>query len=208
MRAALAIALVASLFAATARADDDDSDVRVRDIIDRVLASWGYRRAPTPGECCGHIEVDGGDDLVIIVEPLEAATRRQVAARGPRGSSDVMWWDESRPTRLARAFPLGRFTLHNPVAESVDFDIFRGKKLWRRVTVGAHADLMVDDLPEGVLRVRRVGGDVDGWVYVTPWPSRVMRSARHEVFDVPHGRYRLRGWHPRGGERSVVVVAN
>jgi hypothetical protein len=208
MRAALAIALVASLFAATARADDDDSDVRVRDIIDRVLASWGYHRAPTPGECCGHIEVDGGDDLVIVVEPLEAATRRQVAARGPRGISDVMWWDESRPQRLARAFPMGRFTLHNPIGDEQEYELWRGKKLWRRVAVGAHADLEVRELPEGILRVRRVGGDVDGWVYVTPWPSRVMHRERHATFNVPNGRYKLRGWHPRGGERSVVVVAN
>jgi len=207
MRALLfALALVC---ASTARADDvDDIDPQVRALLDRVLASYGYHRGPSPRDHWGRVEVDGRDDVVIIVEPIEGAARRELADSGAKGLPDVMWWDESRPTRLARAFPLGRFTLHNPVAESVDFDIFRGKKLWRRVTVGAHADLMVDDLPEGVLRVRRVGGDVDGWVYVTPWPSRVMHRERHATFNVPNGRYKLRGWHPRGGERSVVVVAN
>jgi len=57
------------------------------------------------------------------------------------------------------------------------------------------------------VRVRRVGGAVDGWIYVTPWPSRVLRRPGRETFDVPNGRYRLRGWHPRGGERSVIVTA-
>jgi hypothetical protein len=211
----VAFALATLLFASTVQAEsiskpdfDDDADVRIREIIDRVLASYGYRRAPSPRECCGHLEVDGSDDLVIVVEPIDGGTRKELAERGPKGSSDVMWWDESRSQRLARAYPMGRFTLHNPVGDTVDFEIYRGKKLWRRVSVGAHADLEVRELPEGILRVRRVGGDVDGWVYVTPWPSRVTHTARHETFNVPSGRYRLRGWHPHGGERSVVVVAN
>jgi hypothetical protein len=214
MRAALAFAVLL-VVAPHARAEsivkpdfDDDADVRVRELIDRVLATYGYSRAPSPGECCGHIDVDGGGDLLIIVEPIDGATRKTIAQRGPKGTSDVMWWDESRPQRIARAFPMGRFTLHNPVGDVQQFELWRGKKLWRRVEVGAHADLEVRDLPEGILRVRRVGGEVDGWVYVTPWPSRVMRTERHETFAVPNGRYRLHGWHPRGGERSVVVVAN
>jgi hypothetical protein len=36
----------------------------------------------------------------------------------------------------------------------------------------------------------------------------VLHAERRETFNVPFGRYRLRGWNPRGGERSVVVTAN
>ncbi|HEX8953806.1 MAG TPA: hypothetical protein VF945_18235, partial [Polyangia bacterium] len=153
-------------------------------------------------------DVDGGDGLVITVEPLDADARRLLARRGAFALPDVLWWDESRPERIARAFPLGRVALHNPVGASADFELWRGKRLWRRVTVEAHADCELRELPEGVVRVRRVGSSVDGWIYVTPWPSRVLGKAAHETFDVPAGRYRLHGWHPRGGERSVVVVAN
>ena len=38
---------------------------------------------------------------------------------------------------------------------------------------------------------------------------RLLMAAIHgETFAVPVGRYRLHGWHPRGGERTALVVAN
>jgi hypothetical protein len=212
MRLCLALALVC---ASVARADqiqprfDEDDDVRVRDIIDRVLAHYGYRRDATPENCCGHVDVDGGSGVVIIVEPLDGSVRRDIAKRGPMGNADVLWWDEESERRIARAFPMGRILLHNPIGDAQDFEIWRGKRLVRRVTVGAHADLEVRDLPEGILRVRRVGSVLDGWIYVTPWPSRVLRNqGRRESFAVPFGRYKLRGWHPSGGERAVIVTAS
>lgn len=205
--ARLAIALLLVL-SSTARADPLPpafDDPRVAELIARVLANIGYRRESAYG---GHIDVDGGDGLVIAVEPLDAEARRTLARRGPFALPDVLWWDEAAAERIARAVPNGRVALHNPVPAGADFEIWHGKKLWRRVTVEAHADFELRELPEGILRVRRVGGAVDGWIYVTPWPSRILRARTHETFNVPNGRYRLHGWHPHGGERSVIVVAN
>ena len=204
----VALALVLALVPSTGRADPLPpglDDPRVAELIARVLERIGYRHESAYG---GKIEVDGGDGLVIAVEPLDGEARRALARRGPFALPDVLWWDESRPERIARAVPRGRVALHNPVPASADFEIWQGKKLWRRVTVEAHADFELRDLPEGILRLRRVGGVVDGWIYVTPWPSRVLRAATHETFAVPVGRYRLHGWHPRGGERTALVVAN
>ena len=202
------LALAVVLLAATARADPPAQgldDPRVAELIARVLAHIGYRRESAYG---GHIEVDGSDGLVIAVEPLDADARRTLARHGPFALPDVLWWDEARPERLARAVPGGRVALHNPVPASADFEVWRGKKLWRRVRVEAHADAELGELPEGILRVRRVGGVADGWIYVTPWPSRVLRADKHESINVPAGRYRLHGWHPHGGERTVTVTAN
>ena len=41
-----------------------------------------------------------------------------------------------------------------------------------------------------------------------PEPAVFPVKTLEATFNVPNGRYKLRGWHPRGGERSVVVVAN
>jgi len=207
--ARLAIALLLLLLLASpARADPLPpafDDPRVAELIARVLANIGYRRESAYG---GHIDVDGGDGLVIAVEPLDAEARRTLARRGPFALPDVLWWDEAAPERIARAVPNGRVALHNPVPASADFEIWHGKKLWRRITVEAHADFELRELPEGILRVRRIGATVDGWIYVTPWPSRLLRAHTHETFNVPTGRYRLHGWHPRGGERTAYVTAN
>jgi len=211
MRAAFAIAFV--LWAATAHADIlqpsfDDDDPRVRELIEEVLAHFGVRVDEAPrGDCCGHVEVDGGSGVVLVVEPLDRQVRRALARRGSFGMADVLWWSEESEQRIARAYPMGRIALHNPIGDAQDFELWRGKRLIRRVTVGAHADLELRDLPEGIVRIRRVGSSLDGWIYVTPWPSRVLRKPGRETFDVPFGRYKLRGWHPSGGERSVIVTA-
>jgi hypothetical protein len=178
----------------------------VRDAIARVLEHIRYQAGAQP--LWGTIEVDGADDLVIVVEPIDAHQRESLGRVAVLERPEVLWWDESRPTRLARVRPHGRLALHNPVPEPQTFELFRGKRVLARVTAEAHADVELRDLPEGIVRVRRVGSSVDGWIYVTPWPSRVLHAERRETFNVPFGRYRLRGWNPRGGERSVVVTAN
>jgi hypothetical protein len=196
------------LLASAAHADlaPDLDDPQVRDAIARVLEHIRYQAGAQPLR--GTIEVDGADDLVIVVEPIDVHQRESLGRVAVLERPEVLWWDESRPTRLARVRPRGRLALHNPVPEPQTFELFRGKRLLARVTAEAHADVELRDLREGIVRVRRVGSTVDGWVYVTPWPSRVLHAERRETFNVPFGRYRLRGWNPRGGERSVVVTAN
>jgi hypothetical protein len=196
------------LVASAARADiaPDLDDPQVRDAIARVLEHIRYQSGGRP--LWGTIEVDGADDLVIVVEPIDAHQRESLGRVAAFERPEVLWWDESRPTRLARVRPRGRLALHNPVPAPQTFELFRGKRLWARVIAEAHADVELRDLPDGIVRVRRVGSTVDGWIYVTPWPSRVLHADRRETFNVPFGRYRLRGWNPRGGERSVVVTAN
>jgi hypothetical protein len=46
---------------------------------------------------------------------------------------------------------------------------------------------------------------VAGWLYVTPYPASVSGGNCRFVFEVPRGRYRLHGWHPKAGERARVV---
>jgi hypothetical protein len=201
--------MAATLVVATpARADlaPDYDDPQVRDAIARVLEHIRYQSGRPP--LWGTIEVDGADDLVIVVEPIDRHQRESLGRVAAFERPEVLWWDETRPTRLARVRPHGRLALHNPVPEPLSFELFRGKRRLARVTAEAHSDVELGDLPEGIVRVRRVGSTVDGWIYVTPWPSRVLHAERRETFNVPFGRYRLRGWNPRGGERSVVVTAN
>jgi hypothetical protein len=76
----------------------------------------------------------------------------------------------------------------------------------RTVSVAAHGEAEVLALPEGILRVQSATS-VEGWVYVTPWPSDVTGGNCRYEFEVPVGRYRLLGWRPYGGERSLVVRA-
>ena len=140
---------------------------------------------------------------MIVVEPIDPHQRESLGRVAAFERPEVLWWDETRPMRLARARPHGRLALHNPVPEPQSFALFRGKRRFLRVTAEAHADVELRDLPEGIVRVRRVGSTVDGSIYVTPWPSRVLRADRRETFDVPFGRYRLRGWNPHGGKRRA-----
>jgi hypothetical protein len=46
-----------------------------------------------------------------------------------------------------------------------------------------------------------------GWLVVTPYPAAVSGGNCRFAFNVPGGRYRLRGWHPRAGERARIVEA-
>src|SRR5262249_16441569 len=79
---------------------------------------------------------------------------------------------------------------------------FRGDELLQTVEPGEERRVR---LPEGIIKVVD-DHDLVGWVYVTPYPTRVSGGNCRFMFpELPPGRYRLRGWHPRGGERSQIV---
>src|SRR5438270_11864434 len=83
-----AVAILLSSFLALADVDDP----QIGDAIARILDHIRYQAAAQP--LWGSIEVDGADDLVIIVEPIDARARQSLAGVGRFGRPQVLWWDE------------------------------------------------------------------------------------------------------------------
>src|SRR4051812_16820912 len=145
-RVALIVATLLVAWPARADVAPDFDDPEVRDAIARVLEHIRFQSGARP--LWGTIEVDGADDLVIVVEPIDARQRESLGRLAAFERPEVLWWDESRRTRLARVRPHGRLALHNPVPEPQTYELFRGKRSFARVTAEAHADVELRDLPE------------------------------------------------------------
>ena len=174
---------------------------------------WTSRRDPPyPARYCEGIHTDlyeGLEDVVVIAEPLEPSARKVLLARrSDLFSGDAngdLEWNEDRPVRTGRVAPKGVLSIVNQMDTERTLQLFRDGTLVRTVVVPKGAEAEVRDLPEGVVRVWADSTKAEGWVYVTPWPSFVTSGNCRYSFEVPFGRYRLRGWHPYGGERTMVV---
>jgi len=175
---------------------------------------WTSRRDPPyPAQYCEGIHSDvyqGLEDVVVIAEPLEPSARKMLLATQAADiisddANGVLDWEEHRLVRTARVAPQGILSIVNHTDGERTLQVFRDGTLVRTVVIPTRAEAAIRDLPEGVLRVWDAATKVEGWVYVTPWPSHITSGNCRYSFYVPFGRYRLRGWHPYGGERTLVV---
>jgi hypothetical protein len=154
---------------------------------------------------------DGLADVVVVAEPLDAAAKRVLLAThsdmaGQDGDSELDWYDDRLV--VGKADPRSKLTISNLAAGPRTLRILDGTKLVRELVIASMSDADVTALPEGVLRVTAVEQPgSEGWIYVTPWPSSVTAGNCRWSFEVPFGRYVVKGWHPFGGERTVACSA-
>lgn len=213
MRAAAAagIALltcgVLALVGATASANPDLLDFP-GSIYGTLL--WTRNEPPTfqARFCDGtHGGAVGLADVVVVAEPLDAAAQRALLAAPSRRTSDqeLSWYDDR--IVVGTSDPLGKLTIVNAAAGSRTLKILDESEVVRELVLAPDASAEVTGLPEGVLRVVAVErpGSV-GWIYVTPWPSSVTNGNCRWSFAVPYGHYRVHGWHPYGGERTILYT--
>jgi hypothetical protein len=154
---------------------------------------------------------EGLADVVVVAEPLDAAAKRALLAThsrmaGQDGDSELDWYDDR--IVVGKADPRSKLTVSNLADGPRTLRILDGTKVVREIVIASMGDAEVTGLPEGVLRVTAVDQpSSEGWIYVTPWPSSVTGGNCRWSFEVPFGRYRVHGWHPFGGERSVPYSA-
>ena len=151
----------------------------------------------------GHPEVTAGlEDAVVIAEPLDSGVQRWFQTHAPEGRA--LNWDTSHENRVATTAP----EVSLAVSSTVALRFYLGNKLVQTVAASRGDSDSHIKLPAGIIRVLDSAGRV-GWVYVTPYPTQVSNGKCRFLFHVPHGRYRLRAWHPRLGEqvRTVSIAA-
>jgi hypothetical protein len=156
-------------------------------------------------------DVDVGlANVVLIAEPLSHKTQAQFRAhpRGPDEWADTRYhgpfgwarfiWEPDDPEIVGFAHPAAPLL----VDSERELRFYRGDELLQTIEPGEEIRVT---LPEGIIKVVD-DHDRVGWVYVTPYPAQVSGgNCRFMFTELPPGRYRLRGWHPRGGARSLIV---
>jgi hypothetical protein len=175
---------------------------------------WNAGGNPSfPLRLCEGIHSDiheGLADVVVIAEPLDQAAKREVLAHRSRMITQqpegYLQWSDSG-IMVERVDPRAALTIANAELAERILKIRHGDQLVRDVIVPAGGEVEVKGLPEGILRVVAASQSrAEAWIYVTPWPSSVTGGNCRYSFELPLGRYRLRGWHPYAGERSMLVT--
>ena len=159
-----------------------------------------------PARFCEGVHSDdaGLADVVVIAEPLDRSARDALRARQSTDQAELDW-DEDRAVRVASVSPNGALAINNQTGRELKLKLFAGDRPLQTAIVSPSGVATVHGLPEGIVRVVS-DTSVEGWVYVTPFPSRVTAGNCRYMFEVPIGRYRVRGWHPYAGERSITVA--
>jgi hypothetical protein len=159
-----------------------------------------------PARFCEGVHSDdaGLADVVVIAEPLDRPARDALRARQPTDQVELDW-DEDRAVRVASVSPNGALAITNRTGRELKLKLFARDRLVLTAIASPAGVTTLHDLPEGILRVES-DASVEGWVYVTPFPSQVTAGNCRYMFEVPIGRYRVRGWHPFAGERSITVA--
>jgi hypothetical protein len=174
--------------------------------------AWAGRAPEFADEGCaiqdadsaGHPEITGGlAHVVVIAEPLAPQLQKVYRRPPPRPGTPparlrLLDWSAMLGVPIATAVPGVALS----VRSLVTLRFFAGDKLLATLAPSPTDGRIV--LPEGIVKVVDERGGL-GWIYVTPYPSRISSGTCRFSFVLPAGRYRLRGWHPRAGERSLEI---
>ena len=131
-------------------------------------------------ECRFLLQTDlfnGLADVVVIAEPLDPAAQSSLQKHQSRmvtqDPDGALWWLDRR-VMVASVSPRGTLTLHNEEDSARTLRIRRDNTPVRELTIPPHAEVAIQDLPQGILRVTSATDPaVEGWIYGTPWPSSV-----------------------------------
>jgi hypothetical protein len=155
----------------------------------------------------GHRGVNGGlANVVVVAEPVSPETQRQFRDH-PRQTDasepDIFFWNADALTRVA--VPDAPFRFSNDSKAPAHILFSRGRVVIKELAL-ARDETKTIELPEGLVRAVDPHTRISGWVFVTPYPSKVSEGNCSFVLDdLPAGRYRLRGWHPSEGRQSRTV---
>jgi len=156
----------------------------------------------------GHPGVETGlGNVVVVAQPLGRENQRwfrehpQALHYDDDDHADL-WWDEA-PSETVVAVPLGGpLVIRNEFGIDRELRVYRGRALFQTIEIGAN-DVQKVTLPEGIFRIADPAYRAKAWAYVTPYPAWVTGgNCRYAFSNLPSGRYRLTGWHPRAGTRS------
>lgn len=154
---------------------------------------------------------DGLADVIVTAEPLDPKAR-SFFQDAPSAEYDAeMIWREDIPDRVMVARPKGSLTIDNSESHRVTLGVFVDNVRLATLSLLPEEKGKLRDLKEGLLRIVNEETGSVGWIRVTPYPSRKSGGNCRFMFNpLPAGRYLLRGWHPRAGERSreLTVLAN
>ncbi len=216
---ALAVAVATPGASGPALGADDASDTATAatpefpgSILGTVL--WtGRSRFWFTGDACevhefdmeGHPGVETGlGNVVVVAQPLSRENQRwfREHPRDPDDDDHELDWDEY-PSETVVAVPLGRpLIIKNEFGIDRELRVYRGRALFQTIEIGAN-DVQKLTLPEGIFRIADPAYRAKAWAYVTPYPAWVTGgNCRYGFSNLPSGRYRLTGWHPRAGTRS------
>ena len=153
----------------------------------------------------GHPGVETGlGNVVVVAQPLGRENQRwfREHPRDPDDDDHELDWDEY-PSETVVAVPLGRpLIIKNEFGIDRELRVYRGRALFQTIEIGAN-DVQKVTLPEGIFRIADPAYRAKAWAYVTPYPAWVTGgNCRYAFSNLPSGRYRLTGWHPRAGTRS------
>jgi hypothetical protein len=160
----------------------------------------------------GHPEVTGGlADVIVTAEPLDLKVR-SAFQDAPLDKDDAeMTWREDIPERVMVARPKGSLTIDNLEDHHVTLGVFLNNVRLATLSLAPEEKGQLRDLKDGLLHIVNEETGSVGWVRVTPYPSHKTGGNCRFMFNpLPAGRYLLRGWHPRAGERTrqLNVFAN
>jgi hypothetical protein len=153
-----------------------------------------------------HTDTPGLADVVVIAEPLDPAAREHLLARHSDDHAELEW-DENRALRVATVSPRDAIDIRNETGRELTLRVSGGGRLLETVKAPPSGTITLSGLPAGLVHIVS-NASVEGWVYVTPFPATVTTGNCRYSFDVPAGRYRVRGWHPYAGERSITVAVS
>jgi hypothetical protein len=153
----------------------------------------------------GHPGVETGlGNVVVVARPLGRTNQDWFREHGWADDADdtAIDWDEE-PFSPVVAVALGRaLVIRNERTIARQLRVYRGRELVETIEIDAKAEQKVT-LSQGVFRIVDPASRTKAWAYVTPYPATVSNGNCRFVFsNLPFGRYRLTGWHPRAGSRS------
>lgn len=214
MRLVLALLLLAALPAETAAAGAHAKRPAAAVARLRGVVAWTGRVPDFADAGCDLQPVDLGDRtdisgglsrVVVVVEPLGAAKPSKHAHKhsaAPAATSaaalDIIDWDFARAPFVGTAHPNVATAVRSPVT----LRFFAKDKLLATVPPSTGEGRVV--LPEGIVKVVDDRNGV-GSIFVTPYFARLSNGNCRFSFLLAPGRYRLRGWHPQAGERTLTV---
>jgi hypothetical protein len=152
----------------------------------------------------GHPGVQTGlANVVVVAQPLGRENQRWFHEHPSESDEDAeLDWDEQLSPPVV-AVPSSRsLVIRNKFGIDRQLFVYRGRARVETIEIGANAEQKVT-LPEGIVRLGDATSGAKAWVYVSPYPAWVTSgNCRFAFSNLPPGRYRLTGWHPRAGRRS------